>query len=88
MKAIYFRLILVVFVVTTFPLVAKAEGDRVQELKRKLQEQDKVILELLERVEALEQRVGVGHIAAEPSEASDDALEQAASKDKRPTESS
>jgi hypothetical protein len=88
MKTRYLRLIVVVLALTVFPLVAKAEGDRVQELKRKLRERDKVILELLERVEALEQRVGVEHIAAEPSEASDDALEQAASKDKRPTESS
>lgn len=38
---------------------ARAEDTRVQELERKLEERDKVILELLDRVEALEQRTGV-----------------------------
>jgi hypothetical protein len=38
-------------------------------LERKLQERDKVILELLERVEALEQRIGVKHVPAEAAKA-------------------
>jgi len=88
MKTRYLRLILVVLTVTIFPLVSTAEDDRIQELERKLQERDKVILELLERVEALERQIGVEHIVPEPSEGSPDVLEHAASKDKMPKESS
>jgi hypothetical protein len=87
MKLKYLQLILVVFSLTIFPLEAKAGGDRIQELNRKLQERDKVILELLERVETLEQRVGVERIAPEPSEPSPGAFEQTGSKDKIPPES-
>ena len=87
MKIRYLLLILVVFTLTIFPLGAKAEGDRIQELERKLQERDKVILELLERVETLEQRVGVEHTLPEPSEPSPGALEGAERKDKTPPES-
>ena len=87
MKIRYLLLILVVFSPTIFPLGAKAEGDLIQELKRKLQERDKVILELLERVETLEERVGVEHIAPEPSEPSPGELEGAERKDKTPPES-
>lgn len=88
MKTKYLKFILFGFALMIYPLVAKAEDDRIQELKENLQERDKVILELLERVEALEQRVGVDHIEVESSEASDNAPEQAASKDKKSTESS
>lgn len=49
---------------------AQAEGTRVQELERNLQERDKVIAELLERVEALERRVGVRRPATDTAEAS------------------
>jgi hypothetical protein len=87
MKLKYLQLILVVFSLTIFPLEAKADGDRIQELNRKLQERDKVILELLERVETLEKRIGVERIAPEPSEPSPDAFEQTESKDKIPPES-
>jgi hypothetical protein len=38
---------------------AQAEESRVRELERTLQQRDQVIMELLERVEALERRVGV-----------------------------
>jgi len=82
MKIRYLQLALVLFSLTIFPLQAKARDDRIQELKRKLQERDKVILELLERVETLEQRVGVEHIAPEPGEPSPGAPEQAENKDK------
>jgi hypothetical protein len=87
MKLRYLQLVLVVFALTIFPLEAKADGDRIQELNRKLQERDKVILELLERVETLEQRVGVKHTLPEPSEPSPGALEETESKDKTPPES-
>ena len=87
MKLKYLQLILVVFSLTIFPLEAKADGDRIQELNRKLQERDKVTLELLERVETLEKRIGVERIAPEPSEPSPDAFEQTESKDKIPPES-
>ena len=86
MKTIYLQLVLVVFALTIFPLEAKADGDRIQELNRKLQERDKVILELLERVETLEQRVGVKHTLPEPSEPSPGAIEGTESKDKTPPE--
>lgn len=49
-------------------VTAQARDTRVQELEHQLRERDKVILELLERVEALERRVGVERAAAEPSE--------------------
>ncbi|MDZ7751985.1 MAG: TonB-dependent receptor [Gammaproteobacteria bacterium] len=48
------------------PFTAAAQDTRVQELEHKLRERDKVILELLERMEALERRVGVRHAAADP----------------------
>jgi len=52
-----------VFAAMLMPLTVHAQDDRIQELERKLHERDKVILELLERVEALEHRVGVEHVA-------------------------
>jgi hypothetical protein len=64
---------LATFILTLFPLVAQAQNDRIQTLERKLQERDKVILELLERVEALERRLGVEHITDGASEAPADA---------------
>ncbi len=87
MRKEYLQLILVIFSLTIFPLGAKADGDRIQELNRKLQERDKVILELLERVETLERRVGIKHIVPEPSEPSPAALEKAKSKEKIAPES-
>jgi hypothetical protein len=51
-------------VLVIFPLAAQAQSERVQKLEQNLQERDKVILELLERVETLERRVGVGRIGA------------------------
>ncbi len=44
-----------------FPLTSQAQDadTRTEEMERRLQERDKVILELLERVEMLERRVGV-----------------------------
>ena len=65
----FLRLSLAAFVLTLFAAVAQAQGTRVQELERKLQERDKVITELLERVEGLERRVGVQRPAKGPAEA-------------------
>ncbi|MGD8790212.1 MAG: transporter [Burkholderiales bacterium] len=48
---------------------APSQDMRVQDLERKLEERDKVIIELLERVEALEQRVGVEPHTNETAEA-------------------
>ena len=59
MKKEFFRITFVTFVMTLMTATTHAQAASVQELERKLQERDKVILELLERVEALEQRVGV-----------------------------
>jgi len=50
---------LAVFVLTLFTVAAQAQDTSVQALERKLQERDKVITELLERVESLERRIGV-----------------------------
>jgi hypothetical protein len=58
------RIGLATIVLVLFPLAAQAQSERVQKLERKLQERDKVILELLERVETLERRVGVERIGA------------------------
>ena len=49
------------------PLLAHAGDPRVAELERRLAERDRVILELLERVEALERRVGVAPQGREPA---------------------
>jgi len=59
MKNKFFRITLVMYVLTLSTTVSQAQAASVQELERKLQERDKVILELLDRVEALERRVGV-----------------------------
>lgn len=50
---------LAAFVLTLCAAGAQAQGAREQALERTLQERDRVISELLERVEALERRVGV-----------------------------
>jgi len=53
------RLSLALFVLILFTAAAQAQDMNVQALERKLQERDKVITELLERVESLERRNGV-----------------------------
>lgn len=58
------RLGLAAFMLTLCSAGAQAQGTRVQELERNLQERDKVIAELLQRVEALERRVGVQRSAS------------------------
>ena len=63
-KFSFLRIGLAAIVLVLFPLAAQAQSERVQKLERKLQERDKVILELLERVETLERRVGVERIGA------------------------
>lgn len=70
MKARYLQWILFFSVLALFPWEANAGSNTIQELKDQLQERDKVILELLERVEALEQRVGVKSTAEKPGDAS------------------
>jgi hypothetical protein len=63
---------LAAFVLTLCTAGAQAQDARAQELERNLQERDKVINELLQRIEALERRVGVprpaGAAAATPAE--------------------
>ena len=56
-----------------------AEDARVQNLERKLQERDKVILELLERVEQLERRVGVESVSKSAGGEAGNAAKSAAS---------
>lgn len=67
MRHHYIGMILALVVLTLFAVVAQAEETRVQALERALKERDKVIHELLDRVEALEQRVGVQRPAAGPA---------------------
>jgi len=64
------QLSLAVFALTLCTAGAQAQTARVQELERNLQERDKVITELLERVEALERRVGVQRPGTGTAEAS------------------
>lgn len=52
-------------VLTLFTAAVPAQDMRVHELERELKERDKVIIELLERVEALERRVGVQRAATD-----------------------
>ena len=62
---------------TLFPPTSQAQDAdaRTQELERKLKERDMVILELLERVETLERRVGVERIGVQSSQSSADVME-------------
>lgn len=53
---------------TLFAATAQARDGHVQELERMLQERDTVIIELLDRVEALERRVGVRRAPADPAD--------------------
>lgn len=53
------------FFLMLFSTTASAQDSRVEELEKKLVDRDMVILELLERVEALEQRVGVKRVASQ-----------------------
>lgn len=55
--------------IALMPLRGLAEDPRVETLERQLRERDKVILELLERVEALERRVGLNPPAEETPDA-------------------
>jgi len=61
-------LILAAVALTLVAATAQAQDTPEQELTRKLRERDKVITELLERVEALERRVGVQRLATDPGE--------------------
>jgi len=54
-------LLAVVLCLYLFPNAVRAEDARVQELERNLEQRDRVIRELLDRVEALERRVGIDH---------------------------
>lgn len=65
MKSRCSRFTLAWFVLTLCTTVVQAQDPRVEELERELKERDKVIIELLERVEALERRVGVQHTATD-----------------------
>lgn len=56
----YLRHIFTALVLTLCAASAQAQDIRIQQLERQLQERDKVVTELLERVEALERRIGVG----------------------------
>jgi len=75
MKRKYLQFSMTVLVLALFSVTAQAQDTRVQELEGKLQERDKVILELLERVEALERRVGIQQpatdVANQPSTGKD-----------------
>jgi hypothetical protein len=55
----YLKSVLTIIVLTSLPFITIAQDSRVEVLERALQERDQVILELLERVEALENRFGI-----------------------------
>jgi len=63
------RLSLTAFALTLCTIGAQAQDTRVQQLERNLQERNKVISELLDRVEALERRVGVHRSATDAAKA-------------------
>ncbi|KPK17404.1 MAG: hypothetical protein AMJ67_13610, partial [Betaproteobacteria bacterium SG8_41] len=63
--------ILTAFVLVVCTAGAHAQDARVQQLERNLQERDKVITELLERVDALERRIGVQRPVTGTAEASE-----------------
>lgn len=62
------RISLAAFMLTLCTAGAQAQDTRVQDLERNLQERDKVISELLGRVEALERRIGVRRTATDTAE--------------------
>lgn len=64
-----FRRILTALALTLCTAGVQAQDTRVQELERNLKERDKVITELLDRVEALERRVGVQRRESDGAEA-------------------
>lgn len=68
MKNFCRRLSTAVVLLLSFVAAVPAQGATVQGLERQLRERDKVILELLDRVEALERRLGVHRPAAPTSE--------------------
>jgi hypothetical protein len=82
------QLCLVALMLTALPAAARSEDVRVKELLRKLEERDKVILELLDRVEALERRTGVARPAAGADKASSGALKPDEGPESRFAESS
>lgn len=68
MNTEFFKHCLAVWILALFPLAAQAQETPVQELERRLQRRDSTIIELLDRVEALEKRVGVRRQTKEPDE--------------------
>ncbi len=77
----YLRLAIALFLLVLLPAKGRAEDLQVQELERKVRERDQVILELLERVEALERRVGVERGATGSAGAPAGGLEEASGVD-------
>jgi len=75
------RPILAAAALTLFAAAAQAQDANELLLKRKLQERDKVISELLDRVEALERRVGVRRLEPAPAEAPEQVAAPAAETD-------
>ena len=64
----YFRVGLISVVLMQYAEAAWAQDARVEVLERQLHERDKVMLELLDRIEALEKRVGVQRAPRQPAE--------------------
>ena len=71
-------------VLVLFTAAAHSQDIEVQELERKLQQRDRVITELLERVEALERRVGVERTVADATRAPQQAAATIAERDLEP----
>jgi hypothetical protein len=68
MKKMCLRFSLAGFMLILFTAAAQAQDTSAQELERNLQERDKVIMELLERVETLERRFGVQREAVDSTD--------------------
>jgi len=73
---------LVAFALTLVTTMAQAQDARIQELERQLKQRDKVITELLERVEDLERRAGVQRPARGPAEPPEQDVAPTAEKDR------
>ncbi len=68
----YLQTSLAIVALTVLSAAAQADDERVRDLERAVKQRDMVILELLERVEALERRVGVQPPTTEPVAATGD----------------
>src|SRR6056297_1012344 len=65
-KSLFLSIFFLFFILCHGTSSASASSEELRQLQQKLEMRDKIILELLERVEQLERRVGVGRPAESP----------------------